>query len=627
MRVLLRRTEPLVPGPVHRAVSAALLAACLLGCGAHPDTEPPPDRVLTRSLASRAHGAGAPLSWRKFAGRQQRLFTCEQSCRLQLELPDEVASGEALLLETGLWAPATGAGGSFRIELDGVVLHDAAGRHGLRDKLRIQLPADRAPLARLTLDARLAGDGSRALWFDPLLEWRIERERQAPEGSWNLLLVSSDTTRLDALSAYGGPAATPGLERLAAEGIRFDDLHSVAFGTLPSHATMFTSQSAREHGAIGNGWVITGGAPTLAEVLQERGYTTAAFVSTRVLEGRLGIGRGFDLYDEPHLDQRRGDLTVSLVESWLERGPVEPFFLFVHLYDPHQPYTPPPPFDALDGVGADVAAVDDLLASIDPKRQGRVVSGRAVLRADRSALPAVEKVARARYHGEIAFVDSQVARLRALLEAHDMFDDTLVVFTADHGENFLERGPAMAFDHAGLHAEVSRLPLLMRFPDGRLAGTVSGQLRSSLDLAPTLASALGVEVPEAWRGSPLLDGNKLDEGEASALVLEASRAREIAVRSKHFFYRALQPSAINNPGLTRDLGYRGGHPEQLYRRQAGASEQRDIIGEEQAALPTLRAHLEHFLRETPQAQTRRLDDEEHIEALKALGYLDSDDAE
>ena len=182
---------------------------------------------------------------------------------------------------------------------------------GLRDALEIELPADRSPLARLVLDAQLVGDDSLAMWIEPTLVQRVARERLPPVDAWNLLLVTSDTTRLDELSVYGGPVPTPSLERLAQEGIRFDDVHSAAFGTLPSHATLFTSQYAREHGAIGNGWLLTSTAPTLAEALRQRGYTTAGFISTTVLDRRLGLGRGFDLYDEPYTQQRRGNLTLA----------------------------------------------------------------------------------------------------------------------------------------------------------------------------------------------------------------------------------------------------------------------------------------------------------------------------
>ncbi len=319
-----------------------LLAWGVFGSGNGGEGAGRADRILTYALANLASGSELAPTWQKLAGRHERLFSCEHSCRLEFELPADVARprGEKLVLATGLWAPEPGAGGRFRIELDGLAIHDAPGRHGLRNHLEIQLPADRSPRARLVLDAQLVGDASRAMWIDPTLVQRVARERVPPEGSWNLLLVTSDTTRLDELSVYGGPVPTPSLERLAAEGIRFDDLHSVAFGTLPSHATLFTSQHAREHGAVGNGWVLTSRVPTLAEVLRQRGYTTAAFVSTKVLDRRLGLGRGFDLYDEAYGKQRRGDLTLALVANWLGRKPLEPFFLFVHLYDPHQPYSP-----------------------------------------------------------------------------------------------------------------------------------------------------------------------------------------------------------------------------------------------------------------------------------------------
>lgn len=598
---------------------ALLLASSLLGCGDDGVAPDPPARILTYPLVNRVADSTPPPVWQEFARGPERLFSCEQSCRLEFELPSQVAGRETLVLEIGLWAPSPGSGGRFRVELEGVTIHESLGRHGLRDRIEVGLPPTRPPLARLVLEARLLGQASRAMWFDPKLVQRVARERSAPKDAWNLLFVTSDTTRLDALSVYGGPVPTPSLERLAAEGIRFDAMHSVAFGTLPSHATMFTSQHAREHGAVGNGWVMTSAVPTLAEVLRARGYTTAAFVSSKVLDRRLGLARGFDQYDQPYRIQRRADLTLALVEAWLERRPIEPFFLFVHLYDPHQPYAPPAPFDALEGSGLDVAGVDRLLESLGPDRGG-AVSGLAVLQAQPDALPAVAAVARARYQGEIAFVDSQLGRLWERLEAEGLFDRTLVVFAADHGENFLDRGPTLAFDHAGLHGEVTRLPLLMRFPDGRYAGTVSDRLSSSLDLAPTVVAALGGERPEGWRGSSLLDTPG-----AGMLVLEASRAKEIGVRSNRFLYRAMGEPWIGRPETTRNLGYRAGHPEQLYELEPGQSERGDIFRDDHPALPALRARLERFLRETPRAPTRRLGEPDQMEALGVLGYLDSTD--
>ena len=568
---------------------------------------------MTRALANLDTTSAVAPTWVKLGGAPQRAFVCRESCRLAFELPPGAPDeGWTLRLQTARWAPQQPAGGRFRIALDGEVVHEAAGQHGRRNPVAVKVPAS---ATELVLEAEVDGQDAQALWIDPLLETSRPREGDAPEGAWNLLVVTSDTTRADDLSIYGGPVAMRALEGLAAEGVRFDDLHSVAFGTLPSHASLFTSQYAREHGAVGNGWRITSATPTLAEHLRGAGWATAAFVSSQALDHRLGIDRGFDRYDEPHGLQRRGDRTVALAERWLESAPAQPFFLFVHLYDPHQPYAPQPDFAGRHGSGADEASVGALLERLDPRGGGRIDAD-AVERADAAALPAVDAVARARYRDEIAFVDAQLERLLAGLEAGRLLDRTLVVFTADHGENFLDRGVALAFDHAGLNAEVTRLPLVLRFPDGRRAGTTSAEMRGSLDVAPTLLKALGVEAPPGWRGRSLFEPPERDY-----LLLEASHAKEIGVRTKSHLYRSMQAPWFGQPRPTRNLGYAPGAPEKLFARVPGGLERRDVFAPDHPALSALRARVDAFVEQTPRARTERLGDETHLEALRALGYV------
>jgi arylsulfatase A-like enzyme len=187
------------------------------------------------------------------------------------------------------------------------------------------------------------------------------REARPP----NLLLITLDTTRRDHCSVYGYERkTTPNLERVAAEGVRFALAYAPSSTTAPSHATLFTSLYPITHRVTRNGRVLLPVHQTLAERVRERGWTTAGFVSSYVLNGRFGFGQGFEVWDDEFdpatatapkenwsgadvaAVDRRGDATARRALAWLEGGRDQerPFFLFVHFYDPHSPYVPPPEF-------------------------------------------------------------------------------------------------------------------------------------------------------------------------------------------------------------------------------------------------------------------------------------------
>ena len=179
-------------------------------------------------------------------------------------------------------------------------------------------------------------------------------ERSAPGGrARNVLLITSDTTRRDQLSVYGGPVATPHLEALGKEGVLFHQAFSVAFGTTPSHTSLFTSSHPSAHGVYDNRSIVGSEQVTLAEVLRDAGYATAAFVSARPVARAVGLAQGFDVYDDVLVrdessglgplarGQRRADVTIDRFLDWFGEGPPEPFFVWLHVFDAHQPYSPP----------------------------------------------------------------------------------------------------------------------------------------------------------------------------------------------------------------------------------------------------------------------------------------------
>jgi arylsulfatase A-like enzyme/Flp pilus assembly protein TadD len=288
----------------------------------------------------------------------------------------------------------------------------------------------------------------------------------------NVLLVTIDTLRADRVGVYGAAdARTPALDGLARAGVRFDRAFATSPITLPSHASLLTGLYPPGHGARHNGIRVNAGVPTLAAVFRAAGYATGAFVSAFPLDRRFGLADGFDVYDDrmPRrsdgriANERAARATVDAALGWvgtLDRH--RPFFLWVHLFEPHAPYEPEP---GLSGARAGI---------------------------------------RARYDGEVAVADREALRL---LEGVDPDGASIVVAAADHGEAFGEHGEV---GHSiFVYDTTLRVPLIIRAP-GLSPRVVSAPVTLA-DVAPTVLrlagragiDADGLDVSEAMRGRPL----------------------------------------------------------------------------------------------------------------------------
>lgn len=292
--------------------------------------------------------------------------------------------------------------------------------------------------------------------------WQLD---VSPTPGSNVVLVTIDTTRADHLGCYGGAKdVTPFLNDLATQGVVLEQAQAVAPITLPSHASMLSGLYPSEHGIRNNGlFALPEDIETLPHVFGDAGYATAAFVSAAVLARRYGLDRDFDVYDDDlslglHLRQgsvpaRRGDITVGAAMAWLNSLPADkPFFVWVHLYDPHAPYDPPSEF--------------------------------------RRRYP------NDAYTAEIAFADSQVGRLLDFLDERGIADQTYISVIADHGEALGEHGEST---HALLlHQATIHVPWILSGPGiphgARISSPVSG-----IDVAPTLAELVGLQPPNADR--------------------------------------------------------------------------------------------------------------------------------
>lgn len=312
----------------------------------------------------------------------------------------------------------------------------------------------------------------------------------------SVVVITVDTLRRDHLGSYGGDVDTPALDTLAAQSFRFLDGFSPAPTTLPSHTSLFTGNYPARHGVVLNGrYRVPSEALTLAEVLTARGYHTAAFVGSAVLDATYGLDQGFETYDDDFnskpgavQEQRRAaEVSRSAIE-WL-RTARPPFFLWVHYFDPHGPYDPPPPFDGRYYEGD----------PLDPSNTSMVDVGEAFYQ----RLEGITDVEypRAQYKAEVSYTDAAIGRLLDVLDETVPASESLVVMTSDHGESLGEND--YYFDHGEtLHDSSLAVPLLLRAPWMGGPRTVSGPA-SLVDLYPTLLELLDLPVPSNVQGRSL----------------------------------------------------------------------------------------------------------------------------
>lgn len=433
----------------------------------------------------------------------------------------------------------------------------------------------------------LAGTARRRFFFAAALiplglvaGWMVLRWPSRPARRPNVLLITLDTARADHLGAYGDRAArTPTFDRLASEGVLFERAVSVAPITLPAHVSLLTGRYPFAHGVRNNGnFRVADEVSTLATVLHDRGYRTAAFVSAFVLDRRSGLSRGFDEYDD-RFDaggartpadeiERRGDRTGQLAEKWVSAqadgagADSPPFFVWLHLYDPHDPYTPPPPF-------------------AEPFRDHP-------------------------YDGEIAFDDAVVASLVDRLKRLGVLSTTIVALVGDHGESLGEHGEVT---HAMfVYESVLHVPMMVWWP-GHLAPVRVAPLVRGIDLAPTLLELAGMP--------PLADA----QGQSLLPLARGGRQGPAAAYSETYFpfffmnwapLRAIQDDRwkfIDAPAA------------ELYDLATDPREQSNVAAREPTRTEALRRALESVSGSDRGAMTPVKPDRDAIEKLAALGYI------
>ena len=408
------------------------------------------------------------------------------------------------------------------------------------------------------------------LWFRPGSYGKAEDIR-------NVLLISIDTCRADHLSCYGYKSkTTPNIDAVAADGMLFENVIAPIPETLPSHSSMLTGTIPPYHGVHDNagGYLADESNITLAEILKDAGFVTAAAVSAVVLDSQFGINQGFDYYDDRFqtplqgevIEQRQAGETTAVALEWLEENKDKRFFFFLHYCDPHALCKPPQPF--------------------------------------------ASRFASNLYAGEIAYTDQCIGRVLSKLKEFGLYDSTLIIITSDHGEMRGEHGESthMYFIYQG----AMRVPLIIRLPAQTMGARIKS-LAGIIDIAPTVCGLLNIEIPEHVQGVNLF--------------ATAERENDSA-RDRHLFCESLYPTKYKANSLLGVVNDRFKYIQttrpELYDLIADPGETNNLAEEQPQRVRVLKKELvqmiEQSVRKDP-TQRKVQVDPETIAKLEALGYV------
>jgi arylsulfatase A-like enzyme len=447
------------------------------------------------------------------------------------------------------------------------------------------------------------------------------RRQPAPATPPNLILLTVDTLRADRLGCYGYSRDTsPELDRLAAEGTLFEAAYAQRGSTWPSLTSILTSQHPVTHGVRENGMPLGDGPETLAEALAGRGYSTYAVLTNSYQQAWRGFETVVPAEEKPQ-DQVAADRAID----WLRAGAVEPFFLWVHMVAPHDPYAPPAGHDRFGDPGYS-GGVD-----------GGSIATTRIMFGLNSPQPADLSRVQSLYDGEVAFSDTMIARVLGALEERSFLDRSLVVATSDHGEELLDHHDYF-FHHASVYEGVLHIPLILWQPGVVPAGRREGSVVQSIDIAPTVLELLDVPVPTGFDGrslAPLLRGEALPAEPAFAELKD----QILTVRTGDHRY-VFNPSGVQPPRVpgmqlelagAADLEHLNRVPigvEELYDLSADPKEQTDLAPGHPAVLDELRELIAGFQRDQGWTCGEEVDrqalegiDPETRRQLEAMGYV------
>lgn len=401
----------------------------------------------------------------------------------------------------------------------------------------------------------------------------------------NIVFITVDTTRADRMGFLGSKRGlTPNLDHAAAQGVIFEEAFSQAPLTPVSHATIFTGTYPQFHTVIDFGHPLPSLLPYVPEILKKSGYQTAAFIGSLILDPKAnmapGFDRGFDNFDAGFhqkrgggedryhsIERRAGDVVAHAI-AWLNKNQKKPFFIWIHLYDPHAPYDPPAPFDKFK----------------DP------------------------------YDGEIAYADASLGKLFSYLRQRGLYDRALIAMMSDHGESLGAHGESM--HGIFLYDETIRVPLIFKLPGSALAGRRVPERVRLVDVAPTLLSMLSLPLPPTFQGQSLVPLMKPHQKPLPELP---------AYAETEYPHRAFGWSALRSMRSGKYLFIRAPKRE-LYDESRDPEAKSNLSGPSRAVTDTLQTQLDRFREETASFKENQQSADltaQQNENLSALGYASS----
>ncbi len=418
----------------------------------------------------------------------------------------------------------------------------------------------------------------------------------------NILLISVDSLGAKHLGCYGYQRATsPHMDALASEGVLSERLICPAIPTLPSYTTLYTGQHPITHNIVSHPCdnELDREAPFLPWHFLRAGYTTCAVDS--LMRTRLWFGRGYEFYIDPSLRHTMLYLAMTCEDlnaraiPWLRAHASEPFFLFIHYWDPHWPFNPPESYRELFYQGNPTDPDNHSLDAWWEYPMGAIARD-TWLRTANGLVTDAEYVV-ALYDQEIRYLDDGVGELIAALDELGLAENTLVILTADHGESMIEHG--IFFDHHGLYDCTLHVPLIARWPGRLPSGVHLPHTLQVSDIAPTLLDAAGLSIPTAMEGRSfwrLLTGEEQVGGHDRVISLECTWQAKWSLRTDHYkFILARQPDLYSNP------------PRELYDLVADPQEEHNIVAERLEVAAAMEADLEGWIADRLQALGRQED--------------------
>ena len=418
----------------------------------------------------------------------------------------------------------------------------------------------------------------------------------------NVLIISIDTLRADYLGCYGhSEVKTPVMDALAAEGIKFMKHVAPSQCTNPSHVSIFTGLYPSVHQVLNNETLLADEAITMAEVLQKHGYFTLGAVSVGHLNPKnCNLGQGFDKFLPCNTTELIAGERNQLVFKELKKRPPKPFFCWIHYFDPHGVYSPPAPFNTM-------YPVKNQFNEVAPRKSMNLTDEQKSKAVDPDVIVPL-------YKGEISYLDSQLGELFKWLKKEKLYNNTIIILVADHGESMVEK--EIYFCHAGMYNPVIHIPMIIRLPRSRHRRARVTAVTGSSDIFPTILEFLKIPAPQTpVDGVSLL--TTFTQPDKSLHPFVISEAVNGVIRTIYQGeYKYIKP-------FPKDWACKEPH---LFKAWSDYQEQHELIQKE----PGKARHLDfQMMKWLKSSQKRSLSSRKNIhmnkkdkEALKTLGYID-----